>query len=62
MSDSSLIDAKSMLDSLLKTQPGLIRDVVTSKGSGESVADFCAAFIRQYSEHLEHMAQAPSRE
>lgn len=53
MNKSTHIDAATRaLGKLLETQPNLLKPVLPNADNGQEVADFMAAFIRRYSEHL----------
>lgn len=55
MNENDRIDAENMLNTLLTKQPGMLSGLNPNEDSGKAIADFCAAFIRQYSEHLKKL-------
>lgn len=57
MKERYLKEAKAMLDVMVKSQPALIHPHHASEDTGRLLADFCAAFVRQYANHLEVLDQ-----
>lgn len=53
--------ATRALGKLLETQPNLLQPVLPNEENGQGVADFMAAFIRRYSEHLQALAGETSQ-
>lgn len=62
MKDKHLIDARNMFDALIKSQPNLIKDMLSTKENGEKLADFMDSFIRKYSAHLAAQDRDSSRQ
>ena len=53
------IEARNLLDMLIKYQPNLLTPVqVSGNNDGAALADFCADFIQQYSERLKSMQES----
>ncbi|WP_371323351.1 hypothetical protein VX159_13210 [Dechloromonas sp. ZY10] len=59
MKERYLKEAKDMLDVMVKSQPALIHPHHASEDTGRLLADFCAAFVRQYASHLEALDKEP---
>lgn len=53
MNEKSISEAKDALDLMLKSQPNLLAPKALNENSGKEIANFMAAFIRQYSGHLD---------